>query len=223
MTTATTATGLTAAYLDELGRRLHGPRGLRRDLLAEAADGLADATAARIAAGQPAVHAERAAVDDFGPVAKLAPDYQSLLARRQARRTALFAAVALPAITQGWSLTWDVATWPADTPAWTGLFSKVTDWVGMATAAACVVALVLLSLRRVRPEHIGSAIGTIVVVGMAVITVVSVSMTIRNIDEVVQLGSNVTGHLLLTATLLVLGWLPLSGIRARRAARVVAT
>ena len=215
-------TGPPATYLDELGRRLNGPRRLRKDLIAEAADGLADAIMARIAAGQSAGFAERAALADFGPIAELASEFQSLLARRQARRTALFAAVALPAIHQGWSLNWDAATWPAGIPAAAGVFTKITNWVGIATAAACLVALVLLAARRGRPERIGSAIGTVVVTGLAVITVVQISMAICDIGAIRQLGSNLPGRLLQIATLLIMCWLLASGIRARRAATVLA-
>jgi hypothetical protein len=75
-------------YLAELSARLHGPARLKADLLAEARDGLLDATAALVTRGQRPIEAARVAVEQFGPVAAIAPAYQAELGVAQGRRTA---------------------------------------------------------------------------------------------------------------------------------------
>jgi hypothetical protein len=77
------------AYLDDLGRELRGPRRVKADLLAEARGSLIDAVSALQARGVPTDEAQRQAVAAFGPVARIAPDYQTELAVAQGRRTGL--------------------------------------------------------------------------------------------------------------------------------------
>jgi hypothetical protein len=76
------------AYIADLDSALRGPRRARADLLAEARDGLADATDAYTSAGLPPGEAARRALAEFGEVAAVAPAYQDELAAAQGRRTA---------------------------------------------------------------------------------------------------------------------------------------
>jgi hypothetical protein len=78
---------LLSAYTQELGRQLRGPRRPKADLLAEARGSLIDAVCAREARGVPTDLAQREAIAEFGPVERIAPDYQSELAVAQGRRT----------------------------------------------------------------------------------------------------------------------------------------
>ena len=79
------------AYLADLDAALRGPRRVREDLLAEARDGLADAVDAYEAAGCDPAEARRRALEEFGDVAAVAPEYQRELTAAQGRRTALAA------------------------------------------------------------------------------------------------------------------------------------
>ncbi|WP_433056971.1 permease prefix domain 1-containing protein [Dactylosporangium sp. CS-033363] len=88
------------AYVAALRGSLRGPRAAKADLLTEARDGLIDAAERYEDEGLDRSAAERAAVEDFGPVGALAPDYQRELALAQGRRTAILvgAAVATQAL-----------------------------------------------------------------------------------------------------------------------------
>jgi hypothetical protein len=109
--------GLTA-YLDDLGRRLRGPRRLKADLLAEARGSLIDAVCAREERGVPADVAQRDALAEFGPVEAVAPDYQTELAVAQGRRTVLLIFGVF--FTQ--IFLWDDApsVWPVTVVKWSG-------------------------------------------------------------------------------------------------------
>lgn len=83
------------AYVTSLGAALRGPRAAKRELLTEVRDSLHDAAAHHESTGLPGDDAARLAVDEFGSVRELAPDYQRELALFQGRRTALFVAAAI--------------------------------------------------------------------------------------------------------------------------------
>ncbi|ACZ88008.1 permease prefix domain 1-containing protein [Streptosporangium roseum] len=63
-------------YVDRLYRMLKGPSHAKRDLLAEARDGLLDATEALERRGLGRVEAERRAVREFGLLSEIAHGYQ---------------------------------------------------------------------------------------------------------------------------------------------------
>ena len=88
---------LIEAYVRELDGALRGPRGLKADMVAEARDGLLDASEAYERGGLDADGAQRRAIADFGAVAVIAPDYQTQLGLSQGRRTALLTCVSLAA------------------------------------------------------------------------------------------------------------------------------
>jgi len=94
------------AFLGGLSSRLVGPGRAKRSLLAEARDGLVDATEAYVAAGLPADEAARRAVADFGGYRQVVPSYQVELAASQGRRTALLVAVTMPAVLVASRLMW---------------------------------------------------------------------------------------------------------------------
>ena len=75
-------------------------------------DGLDDAAQALVDDGRPRSDARQTAVDEFGPVAELAPEFQRELAVLQARRTAAWAALVLPSLWLAWDLTWANAAGP---------------------------------------------------------------------------------------------------------------
>ena len=76
------------AYVAALDGALVGPRRVRRELVQEARDHLADASDAFRRGGLDRSEAERLAVDDFGPLDEIVPAFQTTLAVASSRRTA---------------------------------------------------------------------------------------------------------------------------------------
>lgn len=96
------------AYVVRLDRLLLGPRRVRADLVAEARDGLVDATEALEARGMERAAAERQAVAEFGSAEEIAAAFRTELGLAQARRTLTwFAAVLLPQ-----PIIWAEGRWP---------------------------------------------------------------------------------------------------------------
>jgi hypothetical protein len=85
------------AYVAALDEALVGPSRVRRDLVQEARDHLADATAAYRRGGRDRADAERRAIDDFGDLDEIVPAFQTTLAVCSSRRTAwmLFAVLSI--------------------------------------------------------------------------------------------------------------------------------
>jgi hypothetical protein len=92
------------AYVAELGGVLRGPRGVKADMLAEARDGLLDATEAYRESGLDEVGAQRRAIADFGAVPEVATDFQVELGLSQGRRTGVLISVVLAAQPAVWNL-----------------------------------------------------------------------------------------------------------------------
>jgi hypothetical protein len=76
------------AYLHALDSALVGPRRVKRGLLAEAADHLAEGQQAYERAGYDAPEAASRAIAEFGSVEEVAPAFQTTLAVAASRRTA---------------------------------------------------------------------------------------------------------------------------------------
>lgn len=105
---------LIQAYVTELDDALRGPRGLKSDMLAEAHDGLLDASEAYERGGLDADGAQRRAIADFGPVDAIAPDYQTELGLSQGRRTILLMVLCLAAQPLVWRVALPLAGHPDD-------------------------------------------------------------------------------------------------------------
>ncbi|MEV0730827.1 permease prefix domain 1-containing protein [Polymorphospora sp. NPDC050346] len=103
-------------YLRTLGQRLHGPRRLRADLLAEARDSLEDAAAAYERAGLAPVAARRRAVAEFGTPGELVPAYQAELAAAGTRTLALRILVVAIVLLSSADLMWQGAPWTGVRP-----------------------------------------------------------------------------------------------------------
>ena len=93
---------LIEGYVAEMAGALRGPRAVKADMLAEARDGLRDATTAYQKSGLDEPDAQRRAIADFGAVPEVVPDYQVELGVSQARRTAVLIVVALAAQPVAW-------------------------------------------------------------------------------------------------------------------------
>jgi len=97
--------------LRELAGQLHGPAGLKTDLLTEARHALLDAVEAYREGGLAPAAAERRAVAEFGSPAQLVPGYQAELAAGALRRLALRALLVAVLLMAGGDLTWRGSSW----------------------------------------------------------------------------------------------------------------
>jgi hypothetical protein len=133
-------------YVAELRRSLRGPRRVRADLVAEARDGLFDATEAYQRQGMHPDAAERRAVADFGDVREIARQYQSELGLVQGRRTALHIVIVLAAQHLLWSGAWSGHhDTPVEAPAWYGSLAQGVDRFGLIALGTAFAALVLVT------------------------------------------------------------------------------
>ncbi|WP_063819174.1 permease prefix domain 1-containing protein [Herbidospora cretacea] len=138
-------------YVARLAKTLRGPRQAKRDLLAEARDGLFDAAEAYAADGLSPGEAQARAVADFGPVAEVAPEFQEELTAAQVRHTALLLFLGTPVLALMWTFLWQV--FPAGPsyamrPAWFDVVAKTVDVLQLLTGLAG--GLALWRLRRTR-------------------------------------------------------------------------
>ncbi|MEU4835877.1 permease prefix domain 1-containing protein [Streptosporangium sp. NPDC023615] len=149
-------TGVIDDYVTGLDRALRGPRSLRLDMVAEARDGLLDTAEAMQDAGLGREEAERAAVEEFGPIREIAPGYQDRLGVASARRLAATLFVGVPLTTLMWSMIWRVfptaGTVYESTPGWFVPVARGLDMLQLFIGLIGGVALLVLGrgLRRVR-------------------------------------------------------------------------
>ncbi len=219
------AGGPISVYLASLDRRLRGPRRIRRDLLAEARDGLVDTAEALAEDGLPPVAAELAAVAEFGPVAEVASAYQEELAAGQGRRTAAMLFLTVPVCSLLWSLMWRIfPTVPVHRhtplPGWFWTISRLLDWTQVAVAVLGAVALVafgVVALRR--PRAVTRALGILIVAHLPLLAVMSMVLTIANGEELRHFRDFPPAMALNVLTFLLYGWQLCSAYRCLSAAR----
>ncbi|GAA1300576.1 hypothetical protein Psi02_27360 [Planotetraspora silvatica] len=174
-------------YVAGLRRLLHGPVRARRDLLAEARDGLVDAAEAYEAEGHVRAEAERLAIADFGPVTDIAPGFQEELAVGQGRRTAALLFVSVPVTALMWSLVWEFFPHSPAAPVppqWFWTVSRLLDYTQFATGVLGGVALLALGrgLRVLRrPRILTRALGLLVLAQIPVRVVMSMAL-VRGAD-----------------------------------------
>ncbi|GAB7192834.1 hypothetical protein NUM3379_35430 [Kineococcus sp. NUM-3379] len=208
--TAVAVPGPVEDYVRDLARELRGPARTRREMLREIRDGLDDATGALTGEGLPRREAEQLAVEEFGPVAELAPQLQRELAVHQARWTAGWSAVSLVLLWVAWDAVWVSAphvTAPATAVgAGTGL-SRLIDVFGLTTALLCLGALVVLQVagtRMRRPELLARVIGRTTLGGVVATYATSLTLTVLAAPQVVAtLGASALHWAVVTLTLAV--------------------
>ncbi|WP_422773347.1 permease prefix domain 1-containing protein [Plantactinospora sp. WMMC1484] len=126
-------------YLADLDRALRGPRRAKASLLREARDSLVDAAEAYTETGLTPEAAARHAVDDFGDVARIAPDYQAELALAQGRRTALLVFATLIAQPPIWHLVEWIGGEPDPLPGLASFLDTLVSWLGALTIVVTLV------------------------------------------------------------------------------------
>lgn len=130
-------------YVASLERALSGPGRLRRDLIAEARGHLIDATEACESAGWDHRSAAERAVQDFGPVKRVADGYQVLLAVAASRRSA----VTLLALLLPQAFLWEnglrLAPSPSSEVGLASFLHVAIEWFGFGALADALVMLVI--------------------------------------------------------------------------------
>jgi hypothetical protein len=171
--------GVISRYVDSLDDRLRGPAAVKADLLAEARDSLDDAAEVHRGGGLSAADAERRAVEEFGPLAVVVPEYQAELAVAHAATTLRTVAVLIPLTYVLWELNqrfW-IGPWSGfhgETPPDWYLFAAHANgylpWIISACAVLSLLTGRLLSRRGVDGTTLGRLAGA-VAVGCVVLAV----------------------------------------------------
>ncbi|MET1075565.1 MAG: permease prefix domain 1-containing protein [Umezawaea sp.] len=171
--------GVIDGYVGELDGRLRGPAAAKADLLAEARDSLADAAEHYRDAGLPAEEAERRAVEEFGPLAVVAPGYQGELAAAHAATMLRTVMVLIPLTYVLWEVNrmfW-IGPWSnfdgVSAPDWYLFVSHANGyvpWIITAGAAGSLLVGRLLSRRGVSGMALGRLAAAVAVtcVGFAI-------------------------------------------------------
>ncbi|CAM3935783.1 permease prefix domain 1-containing protein [Kibdelosporangium persicum] len=140
-------------YVADLDARLPGGRKVKTDLLTEARDSLEDAAECYRRAGFAEHDAQRKAVEDFGPVAVIARDYQGELAVAYGARTLRSILFVLPATHMLWEGArliwlggWENAPGGNPPPQWYMPFAQISDSMTWAVSIATALALLIARL-----------------------------------------------------------------------------
>jgi hypothetical protein len=155
------------AHVAELDRVLHGPAAVKRSMIAEVRDGLADAVAAHRDRGLDPQRAAAAAVHEFGSVHEVAPLLQEELTARQGRRTAQLIVVAFPALLLAWDALWMMGNgWSGPPSPTVTALSRAVDVLTVLITLAAVV-LLLATFRDGRlPRWVTVLTGLVAILGV---------------------------------------------------------
>ncbi|MCP2261874.1 hypothetical protein LX15_005601 [Streptoalloteichus tenebrarius] len=166
-------------YVDALAARLRGPAALRRDLLTEARDSLHDAAESYLDAGFDPEEAQRRAVEDFGPVGRIAREYQAELAVAHGVRFVRSLLLLIPLVHGLWEL--NRLLWVGEgQPDWYRTVAQATDltsWVLAGSAAVILIAFRWLARLIGDTRLVGRltgawSVGAVGVYGFSLLTVV---------------------------------------------------
>lgn len=191
-------------------------------MLDEARDGLHDATADLVSKGWALECAHHRAIADFGVLAVVAPDYQRHLAIAQARRTAVAAMLALPALGLAWSLLWTGSS-PTD-PGSSALrtLNQLTDSIAVLTTLTCLVGVGLLSTAGrlvTRSQRLAWAVSVLTLAGVAATAFTSIAMVVLDpAGNATVVTASPAGGWVVAATVLAMTGLLGAAVRAVRCA-----
>jgi hypothetical protein len=191
---------LIEAYVTELDDALLGPRGLKADMVAEARDGLLDASEAYVRGGLDADSAQRRAIADFGSVVSVAPDYQVELGLSQGRRTAMLTCVSLAAQPLIWRVLLPLLGHPdsAGSPAY-NVVNHLVEGIGALSIASGLLFVLALGpgTRFLRaPDRLIRGAGMFALVVCAVFVVLGTLMSVFGPDGHVWNGLPILALLL---------------------------
>jgi hypothetical protein len=164
------------SYLADLGRALRGPRRMKADLLAEALGSLEDATERYRSTGFDATQAQRRAVDEFGEVRRVAPQYQAELGLHQVRRTALlvFAVLAVQPVLWGPARRPLAGGGTGDPGPVFAVLDESMQWLGGAAMAVALAAVVATRVSAAPPGlvRVAGRFALVVAAGFALLGLV---------------------------------------------------
>jgi hypothetical protein len=145
---------LIEAYVAELDSTLRGPRSVKADIVAEALDGLLEATEAYRDSGLDEHGAQQRAIADFGPVPQIAPGFQVELGLSQGRRTGLLISVAMAAQPVAWHGLQHLMGARGEASSTYLAVSMVVRYVGIATIVGGLLTVLALGIgtRYLRPR-----------------------------------------------------------------------
>lgn len=200
------------AYVTELGGVLRGPRGVKTDMLAEARDGLVDASEAYQQSGLDEIGAQRRAVADFGAVGEVAADYQAQLGLTQGRRTGALICLVLATQPLAWHVLLPLVGLhhTGSGPAYE-VVNQLVQWTGTAAIGVGLLSVIALG---VGTRYLGTrrwlirATGVFALVVCAVFAVFGLLLTLLG-----AAASSMLAWCGLPTTVLVLG-LPLARLGA---------
>jgi hypothetical protein len=193
---------LIEAYVTELDDALRGPRALKADMLAEARDGLLDASEAYERGGLDADGAQRRAIADFGAVDAVVPDYQTELGLSQGRRTALLMVLCLAAQPLVWRVVLPLAGHPDNSG---GTAYNVVNYLVEGLGSVSIISGMVLALALGRGTRFLRAPGRLIrVAGVFALVVSGVFVVLGTLMSAFSPDGHAFGGLpLLTALLYV--------------------
>ena len=208
------------AYIARLDAALPGPRRKKADLLAEARDGLIDATEALEADGLSRSEAERHAIEDFGEIDEILPDYRAELGYAQGRRTAVLLAATIVIqpivwLDNTWQWNRDAGHEAGPVQLWLNRFVENAGMAALIMAALVIVATGIgLRYPAVRAA-VTKATGVVGLLSSALIGSTGIAMAVLGSPGLLGV---LTG--LMWVSLFVLGPLSAVAISARRCLRL---
>lgn len=217
----TAAADPVGAHVAELDRVLRGPAAVKRSMIAEVRDGLADAVADHRDRGLDPQRAAAAAVREFGSVREVAPLLQEELTARQGRRTALLLVVAFPATLLAWDGLWMTGHgWRAPATTTVTALARAVDVLTVLIAAAALV-LLLATLRNAPlPRWVTRLTGLVAAVGVVGCGGMSLAMNLLWPHIVGEMrATNPATAVVLTATVVTGALVTRSATRSLRFAR----
>lgn len=208
------------AHVAELDRALRGPAAVKRSMIAEVRDGLADAVADHRDRGLDPERAAAAAVRDFGPVREVAPLLQEELTARQGRRTALLLLVTFPATLLAWDALWMTGHgWSTPPSAAVTALARAVDVLTVLIAAAALVLLLATFRESPLPRWVTGLTGVLAALGVVGCGGMSTVMNLLLPGTGETLPVSPATTLVTAATVVAGGLVTRSAVRSLRFAR----
>lgn len=216
----TAAVDPVGAHVAELHRVLRGPAAVKRSMIAEVRDGLADAVADHRDRGLDPQRAAAAAVRDFGPVCEVAPLLQEELTARQGRRTSLLLVVAFPATLLAWDGLWMTGQgWSTPPTVAVSALARATDVLTVMVAAAALVLLLATFRGSPLPRWVTGLSGILAALGVVGCGGMSVVMNLLVPGDGAVLPATPATGLVIAFTVVAGGLVTRSAVRSLRFAR----
>jgi hypothetical protein len=209
------------AHVAELDRVLRGPAAVKRSMIAEVRDGLADAVAGHCDRGLDPQRAAAAAVREFGSVRDVAPLLQEELTARQGRRTAQLVAVTFPTTLVAWDALWMAGNgWTTPPTAAVAALARAVDALTVLLTCAAV-ALLLTTFRDGRPPRwVTGLTGLVAALGVVGCGGMSLAMNLLKPHLAGEMhAANPATAVVLTVTAVSAGLVTRSATRSLRFAR----